>query len=89
MNKTQRKDLQKAQELIDKASEMLFDALSLIESIRDEEQDKLDNANDGQLATERFQTIEENVEALDSLYDTIESLKDEVDDAYNDEGFDL
>lgn len=60
-----------------------------IEEVRDEEQEKLDNANEGQLATERFQTIEEGCDTLSELYDSLESIKDEIDDAYNDDGFEL
>ena len=89
MNKEQRKRLQEAQAMLDKVSEMLYDAMSIIEEVRDEEQEKLDNANDGQLATERFQTIEEGCDTLSELYDSLESIKDEVDDAYNDDGFEL
>lgn len=89
MNKTQRKRLQEAQEMLDKVSEMLYDAMNIIEEVRDEEQEKLDNANEGQLATERFQAIEEGVDTLTDLYDTLEELKDSVDDAYNDDGFEL
>ena len=89
MNKQQRKELLKAQELLDRASAILYDALDIIESVRDEEQDKLDNANEGQLATERFQTIEENVDTLSDLFDTVEELKDNIDDAYNREAFDI
>ena len=89
MNKLQRKRLQEAQQMLDKVSEMLYDAMSIIEEVRDEEQEKLDNANEGQLATERFQTIEDGCNTLSELYDTLETLKDEVDDAYNDDSFDL
>ena len=89
MNKLQRQRLQEAQKMLDKVSDMLYDAMSIIEDVRDEEQEKLDNANDGQLATERFQTIEDGCDTLTELYDTLETLKDEVDDAYNDDSFDL
>lgn len=89
MNKQQRKRLQEAQSMLDKVSEMLFDAMSIIEEVRDEEQEKLDNANEGQLATERFQTIEEGCDALTELYDSLEGIKDEIDDAYNDDSFEL
>lgn len=89
MNKEQRKRLQEAQAMLDKVSEMLYDAMSIIEEVRDEEQEKLDNANEGQLATERFQTIEEGCDTLTELYDSLEGIKDEIDDAYNDDGFEL
>lgn len=89
MNKTQRKRLQDAQKMIDKASELLYDAMSIIEEVRDEEQDKLDNANEGQLATERYQTIEEGCDILSELSDNLEELKDNVDDVYNNEAFEL
>lgn len=89
MNKTQRKRLQDVQMMLDKVSEMLYDAMSIIEEVRDEEQEKLDNANEGQLATERFQTIEEGCDTLSELYDNLEELKDNVDDAYNNEAFEL
>lgn len=89
MNKEQRKELKRAQELIDKASSILFDALDIIETVRDEEQEKLDNANEGQLATERFQTIEENADLLSELFDELEELKDNCDDIYNNDAFDI
>ena len=74
MNKLQRKRLQEAQQMLDKVSEMLYDAMSIIEEVRDEEQEKLDNANEGQLATERFQTIEDGCDTLNELYDTLEIM---------------
>lgn len=89
MNKLQRARLQEAQEMLDKVSGMLYDVMSIIEEVRDEEQEKIDNANEGQLATERFQTIQDGCDTLSELYDTLETLKDEVDDAYNDGSFDL
>ena len=87
MNKQQRKQLQEAQQMLDKASAMLYDAMSIIEEIKEAEHEKFDNANEGLQSTERYQEIDEKACALDDLYDTLESIKDEIDDAYNDESF--
>lgn len=53
MNKQQRKQLQVAQQMLDKASAMLYDAMCIVEEIKDEEHEKFDNANDGLQETER------------------------------------
>ena len=58
-----------------------------IEEIKEAEHEKFDNANEGLQSTERYQEIDEKACALDDLYDTLESIKDEIDDAYNDESF--
>lgn len=89
MTKAQRKQLQQAQQMLDKASAMLYDALVIIGDIKEEEHDKFDNANEGLQNTERFQEIDERANLLDDLFDKIEYAKDEIDEAYNDDAFEF
>lgn len=73
MNSQNRKDLQKAVDLINEAN-------SIIETIRDEEQEKFDNLSEGLQASERGQAFEENADNLDSVFSDLENAIDSIND---------
>lgn len=73
MNSQNRKDLQKAVDLINEAN-------SIIETIRDEEQEKFDNLSEGLQASERGQAFEENAANLDSVFSDLENAIDSIND---------
>lgn len=89
MNKELRKRLSEAQEMLEKAYVLVSDAQGIIEEVKDEEQEKFDNATEGQQAMEKFQAMEENASILEELYDTLDSIMGEIEDAKCDESFDL
>ena len=79
MNKEQRKRL----EVIESAIE---DAIADLEAIRDEEQDKVDNAPDNLNTSPLFEKMEEYIDALqeviDELDNTLGELRENVTDNY-------
>jgi exonuclease VII small subunit len=72
MNNQDRKELERA-------IEMISEAKSIIESIKDGEQEKFDNLSEGLQQSEKGQKFEENVS---SLYEAISSL-DSAEDYIN------
>ena len=71
MNKKQRKELEEAIGLLDKAKE-------IIERIGEEEQQKYDNLSDGLQQSENGQKLEESTNQLENISDSIQQAADEV-----------
>jgi len=71
MNKENRKELEKAISLIE-------DAKQIIESIKDDEQDKFDNLPEGLQQSERGEKFEENVSVLDDALSQLEEAIDNI-----------
>lgn len=71
MNKNDKKELQEAIELLDNAK-------TIIERIRDSEQEKFENLNEGLQQTERGQQFEENASTLDDIVSEVESAMDNL-----------
>lgn len=71
MNKQDRIELAKALELIQ-------DAQSIIDVIKDSEQDKFDNLSEGLQQTERGQKFEETVSTLDDVISQLEEAMDGI-----------
>ena len=71
MNKENRKELEKAISLIE-------DAKQIIESIKDDEQDKFDNLPEGLQQSERGEKFEENVSVLDDALSQLEEVIDNI-----------
>ena len=76
MNNTRRKQLQKAIELIS-------DAYSIIEEVRQDEQESFDNLPDGIQESERGQLMEENAYRLDEIYSYLQDQEIELEDIIN------
>jgi len=92
MNKVLRKRLAEASVLLNEAMAKMGDAKSIFEEVRDEEDDKLGNLNEGQLAgpmgerlqetadsmTEQTDDLESQVDDLQTIIDSIDSIVGEV-----------
>ena len=78
MNKAQRKQLAEAISLLEQAQQIINDAKSIVETIKDEEQEKFDNLNEGMQAMEANQKLEENASALDDVYSDLDTMEDEI-----------
>jgi len=74
MNKNDRKEL-------DKALELLAQAKEIIESIRDGEQEKFDNLSDGLQQTENGQKLENAASTLDDAFNSIEEAEGSINEA--------
>ena len=73
MNKERRK-------AIAKARDMVAEALSLIETARDDEQDAFDGMPENLQDSERGEALEENVQSLSDVVEALEVAFDEVED---------
>jgi phage-related protein len=62
--------------------ETFSDAATMIEEIRDEEQEKFDNLSEGLQASEKGQTIEATVSALDTALDAANNAAEIEDFAF-------
>lgn len=65
MNKGRRKELKKAIDL-------LYEAIQIIEEVRDEEQEAYDNIPESLQDSERAETMQEYIDSMDEAYNEIE-----------------
>ena len=72
MNKPRRKELERALDLLQQA-------LEIIETVKDEEQEARDNMPDNLQESERAYQMDENVDNLDSVLELIDEAKDGID----------
>lgn len=82
MNKQTRSQLSAIVQELNEHTSRLDELKEMLESIRDEEQEKLDNLEEHFSATERYAQQEEVVEHLDSVYYTfdVDCLSDVIDE---------
>ena len=73
MNKSRRKEL-------DKAIDLLYDALMIVENVRSEEQDSFDNLPNSLQTSETGETLEDNANRLDDVYSFVEDQMNELED---------
>jgi len=71
MNKQRRKALEKALEMLD-------EAYSVIENVRDEEQEAFDNMPEGLQASERGEQMEEYISILEDATYNIDDIRDQI-----------
>lgn len=64
----------------DEAIEKLNEALAIIEEIKDEEDTAYENMPEGLQKSERGEHLQENVDALESIYDEIETQVSELEE---------
>lgn len=83
MNNDRRKEISRIIEEIDSAvstaKEKLEELQSSIESVRDEEQECMDNIPENLQGSERYETAEQAVDNLDSAVSSIEELIEAID----------
>lgn len=83
MNKERRKALSDAIDALEKAKEKIEEAISTVETCREEEQDSYDNLPEGVQAGERGDVMSENVNSLDEALSNIEDMPDIIDETIN------
>ena len=71
----------KRRENIAKAVAILTTAFQIVESIRDEEQDCIDNMPENLEYSERYEKMENAVDKLDDAMSSIEEAKDALEEA--------
>ena len=71
MNKQDRKELERALELIEESK-------LIVENIRDTEQEKFDNLSEGLQQTERGQKFEETASSLEDVISQLEEAMDGI-----------
>lgn len=64
----------------DEAIEKLNEALAIIEEIKDEEDTAYENMPESLQESERGEHLQENVDALESIYDEIETQVSELEE---------
>lgn len=74
MNKARRKQIEAVKDKIADAQALIAEIMEEVESIRDEEQDYLDNIPENLQASERYDAAEESVSNLDNACDELSSL---------------
>ena len=74
MNKVQRLRLREAHSYLDKAA-------NIVSFVKDEEQDKLDNAPENLENAEIYVAIDKAIDELDEALSNIESAKESIDNA--------
>lgn len=77
MNKSRREHLKEAMRLID-------NAIGLIESASESEQDSLDNLPENLQFSDRADKMESAIDAMDSAVEHLESAKEHMENAKND-----
>lgn len=74
MNKEKRNDLNTARELLERAK-------GIVGTVRDREQDCLDNIPENLEGSERYSTMESAIDSLDDAIDKIEEAQGSIDEA--------
>lgn len=71
MNKQRRKNLAETLDMIEQI-------LSIVETVKDEEQEAFDNMPEGIQCSERGEAMEEIIYQLEEIYDSIQSAQDQI-----------
>ena len=74
MNKERRKKIDAAIQKLESLREEMAEAQEMIEEIKDEEQDYLDNMPENLQGSERYSTAEEAIMNLESAYDWFDGV---------------
>lgn len=84
MNNTRRKDISEAIKIANEIQEKLEELQSVIEQIKEEEQEYLDNMPENLSGSERYEKAEAAVDNLDAAYDWFDGIDfDELTDGLN------
>lgn len=75
MNNKQRKRLKEAKTYLD-------NALNIVSTIKDEEQDKLDNTPENLQNSERYTTMENAIDELEEAIESIEQASENIDNVF-------
>lgn len=74
MNNTRRKQIKEILKKVDDLQALAADIASMIEEVKDEEQDYMDNMPENLQGSERYSKAEEAVDALDTAQQYAEDL---------------
>lgn len=89
MNKFSRQEIKSASEMLAQALELINNARDIIENASEFEREKFDNANEGLQSTERFRVLEENADTMDYLIYILDDVISNLEDATEHETFEL
>lgn len=78
MNRTRRNELAKLKERIDNVQTEIYEIMEALESLKDEEQEYLDNIPENLQGSERYDRAEQAVDSLEQAHDTLETMHDEA-----------
>lgn len=67
--------------LLRKAIALIYEAEKLVESVRDDEQDSMDNIPENLQGSVLYDTMEDAVDSLESALDAIDTARDEIENA--------
>lgn len=73
MNKARRKTLSEAMDL-------LYRGMSILEGVRDEEQEAFDNIPENLQGSDRYESAEETCDTICEAYDTLEELLENLEE---------
>ena len=74
MNNSQRKRLEDAKSILEIVKDHVEQAKDIVNEVREQEQEKIDNAPDNLLQSERYQRIEECADLLDNVCDSLDEM---------------
>lgn len=80
MNKLRRKEIFEIQGLLKNAQALFEESMERLETVRDEEQEYLDNMPESLQDGEKGETAQENIDNLESALDSLEPINEEIDD---------
>ena len=83
MNATRRKEISKVLERLYELVEAMSDLLGDIETIKDDENEALENIPESLQESERYTQIESAANNLDEAYDVFSDMKDSLVDVIN------
>ena len=80
MNKTRRKAIEEVIKRLNDVQAEMEAILEDVDGLKDEEQEYLDNMPENLQGSDRYSAAEEAVGNLEAARDTLEELKDQIDD---------
>ena len=83
MNATRRKEISKVLKRLYELVEDMGDLLGDIETIKDDENEALENIPESLQESERYTQIENSANNIDEAYDVFSDMKDSLDDVIN------
>ena len=83
MNNSQRKRLEDAKSILEIVKDHVEQSKDIVKEVREQEQEKIDNAPENLLQSERYQRIEECADLLDNVCDSLDEMNGQCDDIIN------
>lgn len=80
MNKERRKELNKAVEMLNSLSSILYDATDIVETCKGEEEEYRDNMPENLQGSDRYSMADEACDCLDNALDSLSDVTDTIND---------